>query len=58
MLKIFMKITKISFKKPDDPIFKEGFTTFTLKKSNKKRDKLEAEYDKTLPSCKTKRFDE
>ena len=28
MLKIFMKITKISFKKPDDPIYKEGFKTF------------------------------
>ena len=53
-----MKITKISYKKPDDPIFKEGFTTFSLKKSIKKRDKTEVEYDKTLPSCKTKRFDE
>jgi hypothetical protein len=53
-----MKIISKSFKKPDDPIFKEGFTTFSLKKSIKKRDKVEAEYDKTLPSCKTKRFDE
>ena len=53
-----MKITKISYKKPDDPIFKEGFTTFSLKKSIKKKDKVEAEYDKTLPSCETERFDE
>ena len=24
-----MKITKISYAKPDDPIYKEGFKTFT-----------------------------
>ena len=53
-----MKITKISFKKPDDPIYKEGFKTFTPRKSNKKKDEVEAKYDKTLPSCDTKRFDE
>jgi len=53
-----MKITKISYAKPDDPIYKEGFKTFTPKKSTKKKDKVEAEYDKTLPSCNTKRFDE
>jgi len=53
-----MKITKISYAKPDDPIYKEGFKTFTPKKSKKKKDKVEAEYDKTLPSCETKRFDE
>jgi hypothetical protein len=123
-----MKITKISFKKSDDPIYKEGFKTFTPNKYNKKKvelklpielitslrdkgagavalarttnggavpvlwssptlrwqdasdlltvaditgapplidplleeeiEKAEDEYDKTLPSCKTKRFDE
>jgi len=53
-----MKIIKKSFKKPDDPIYKEGFKTFTSKKSTKKKDKVEAEYDKTLPSCETERFAE
>ena len=53
-----VKIIKRSYKKPDDPIFKEGFKTFTPKKSKKKKDKVEAEYDKTLTSCNTKRFDE
>ena len=53
-----MKITKKSLAKPDDPIYKEGFKTFTPKKSTKKKDKVEAEYDKTLPSCETERFDE
>ena len=53
-----MKITKISYAKPDDPIYKEGLKTFTPKKSKKKKDKVEAEYDKTLPSCETERFDE
>jgi len=52
------KIIKTSFAKPDDPIYKEGFKTFTPKKSTKKKDKVEAEYDKTLPSCETERFDE
>ena len=47
------KIIKKSYKKPDDPIFKETFKTFTLKKN-----KVEDTYDKTLPSCNTKRFDE
>ena len=50
------KIIKESYKKPDDPIFKEGFKTLTLKK--KKKDKEESAYDETLPSCNTKRFDE
>lgn len=53
-----MKITKISHAKPDDPIYKEGFKTFTPKKSKKKKEKVEVEYDKTLPSCETERFDE
>lgn len=53
-----MKITKITYAKPDDPIYKEGFKTFTPKKPTKKRYKIEAKYDKTLPSCNTKRFDE
>ena len=53
-----MKITKISYAKPDDPIYKEGLKTFTSKKSTKKKDKVESEYDKTLPSCETERFDE
>jgi len=53
-----MKITKISYAKPDDPIYKEGLKTFTPNKSKKKKDKVEAEYDKTLPSCETERFDE
>ena len=52
------KIIKESVLKPDDLIYKEGFKTFTPKKSTKKKDKVEAEYDKTLPSCNTKRFDE
>ena len=48
------KIIKRNYKKPDDPIFKETFKIFTLKK----KDKVEDTYDKTLPSCNTKRFDE
>ena len=48
-----MKITKKNYKTPDDPIFKESFKTLTLKKN-----KIEESYDKTLPSCNTKRFDE
>ena len=51
-----MKITLKSYKKLDDPIFKQSFKTLTLKK--KKKDKEEGAYDKTLPSCNTKRFDE
>ena len=51
-----IKIIKESNKKPDDPIFKERFKTLTLIK--KKKDKVENSYDKTLPSCNTKRFDE
>ncbi|MDC3111448.1 hypothetical protein OA413_04505 [Pelagibacteraceae bacterium] len=51
-----IKIIKESYKKPDDPIFKETFKTLKLKKN--KKDKVEDTYDKTLPSCNTKRFDE
>ena len=51
-----MKITKKSYKKLDDPIFKESFKTLTLKK--KEKDKIEDTYYRTLPSCNTKRFDE
>ena len=47
------KIIKKSYKKTDDPIFKETFKIHTLKKN-----KVEDTYDKTLPSCNTKRFDE
>ena len=35
-----MKITKISYAKPDDPIYKEGFKTFTPNKHNKKKVEL------------------
>ena len=51
-----MKTTEESFKKPDDPILKESFKTLMLKKM--KKNKIEEIYDKTLPSCNTKRFDE
>ena len=51
-----MKITKASFKKPDGSIFKENLKTLTLKKM--KKNKIEEIYDKILPSCNTKRFDE
>ena len=51
-----IKIIKEIYKKPDDPIFKETFKTLKLKKN--KKDKLEDTYNKTLPSCNTKRFDE
>ena len=50
-----MKITKISYAKPDDPIYKSDKAKST---NLKKKDELEAEYDKTLPSCETERFDE
>ena len=38
-----VKIIKRSYKKPDDPIFKEGFKTFTPlnKKAEKTKDKKE-----------------
>ena len=51
-----IKIIKESYKKPDDPIFKETFKTLTLK--NNKKNKVEDTYNKTLPSCNTQRFDE
>tara|TARA_B100000989_G_C19199804_1_gene327212 strand:- start:50 stop:205 length:156 start_codon:yes stop_codon:yes gene_type:complete len=51
-----MKIIKESFKKPNDPIYKEILKTLMLKKM--KKNKIEETYDKTLPSCNTKRFDE
>ena len=51
-----IKIIKESYKKPDDPIFKETFKTITLKKN--KKDEVEDTYDINLPSCNTKRFDE
>jgi len=35
-----MKIIKKSFAKPDDPIYKEGFKTFTPNKHNKKKVEL------------------
>ena len=35
-----MKITKISYAKPDDPIYKEGFKTFTPNIHNKKKVEL------------------
>jgi hypothetical protein len=34
------KIIKTSFAKPDDPIYKEGFKTFTPNKHNKKKVEL------------------
>lgn len=51
-----IKIIKESYKKPNDPIIKETFKTLNFKKN--KKDKVEDTYDKTLPSCNTKRFDE
>ena len=47
------KIIKKSYKKPDDPIFKATFKTFTLKKN-----KVGDTYDKTLSSCNTNIFDD
>ena len=35
-----MKIIKRSFKKPDDPIFKEGWSTFSISKNRKKNTNL------------------
>ena len=35
-----MKIISRSFKKPDDPIFKEGWSTFSISKNKKINTKL------------------
>ncbi len=35
-----MKIISRSFKKPDDPIFKEGWSTFSISKNRKKNTKI------------------
>tara|TARA_Y100000817_G_scaffold91017_1_gene70825 strand:- start:437 stop:586 length:150 start_codon:yes stop_codon:yes gene_type:complete len=35
-----MKIISRSFKKPDDPIFREGWSTFSIPKNRKKNTKL------------------